>query len=94
MSADPFRDKLARYGLSIDDANTMVMTAVGGDNQTTTIEGRQRYGVSVLACTALPPLAHAFTHFKLHIEPLLLDVKKSRMRTPGVMWIAVTVNAR
>jgi Cu(I)/Ag(I) efflux system membrane protein CusA/SilA len=41
------RDKLARYGLSVDDANTMVMTAVGGDNQTTTIEGRQRYGVSV-----------------------------------------------
>jgi Cu(I)/Ag(I) efflux system membrane protein CusA/SilA len=41
------RDKLARYGLSIDDANMMVMTAVGGDNQTTTIEGRQRYGVNV-----------------------------------------------
>jgi Cu(I)/Ag(I) efflux system membrane protein CusA/SilA len=41
------RDRLARYGLSIDDANTMVMTAVGGDNQTTTIEGRQRYGVNV-----------------------------------------------
>jgi len=41
------RDKLARYGLTVDDANMMVMTAVGGDNQTTTIEGRQRYGVSV-----------------------------------------------
>jgi len=41
------RDQLARYGLSIDDANTMVITAVGGDNQTTTIEGRQRYGVNV-----------------------------------------------
>ncbi len=41
------RDQLARYGLSIDDANMMVMTAVGGDNQTTTIEGRQRYGVNV-----------------------------------------------
>jgi len=41
------RDKLARYGLSVDDANLMVMTAVGGDNQTTTIEGRQRYGVNV-----------------------------------------------
>ena len=41
------RDKLARYGLSVDDANTMVMTAVGGDNQTTTVEGRQRYGVNV-----------------------------------------------
>jgi Cu(I)/Ag(I) efflux system membrane protein CusA/SilA len=41
------RDQLARYGLSVDDANTMVMTAVGGDNQTTTVMGRERYGVSV-----------------------------------------------
>jgi copper/silver efflux system protein len=41
------RDKLARYGLSVDDANMMVMSAVGGDNQTTTVEGRERYGVSV-----------------------------------------------
>jgi copper/silver efflux system protein len=41
------RDKLARYGMSVDDANTMVMTAVGGDNQTTTVEGRERYGVNV-----------------------------------------------
>lgn len=41
------RDRLARYGLSIDDANLMVMTAVGGDNQTVTVEGRERYGVNV-----------------------------------------------
>jgi Cu(I)/Ag(I) efflux system membrane protein CusA/SilA len=41
------RDKLARYGLSIDDANTMVMTAVGGDNQGVTVEGRERYGINV-----------------------------------------------
>ncbi|MEZ4361023.1 MAG: CusA/CzcA family heavy metal efflux RND transporter [Kofleriaceae bacterium] len=41
------RDKLARYGLSIDDANLMVMTAVGGDNQSTTVEGRERYGINV-----------------------------------------------
>jgi len=41
------RDQLARYGLSVDDANTMVMTAVGGDVQTTTVMGRERYGVSV-----------------------------------------------
>jgi len=41
------RDRLARYGLSVDDANMMVMTAVGGDNQTTTFEGRGRYGVNV-----------------------------------------------
>ena len=41
------RDQLARYGLSIDDANMMVMTAVGGDNQSTTVEGRERYGINV-----------------------------------------------
>ncbi len=41
------RDRLARYGLSVDDANAMVMTAVGGDVQTTTVEGRGRYGVTV-----------------------------------------------
>jgi Cu(I)/Ag(I) efflux system membrane protein CusA/SilA len=41
------REQLARYGLSVDDANTMVMTAVGGDNQSTTVEGRERYGINV-----------------------------------------------
>ncbi len=41
------REQLARYGLSVDAANDMVMTAVGGDNQTTTIEGRERYGINV-----------------------------------------------
>jgi Cu(I)/Ag(I) efflux system membrane protein CusA/SilA len=41
------RDHLARYGLTVDDANMIVMTAVGGDNQTTTVEGRERYGVNV-----------------------------------------------
>jgi copper/silver efflux system protein len=41
------RDQLARYGLSIDDANLMVMTAVGGDDQGTTVEGRERYSINV-----------------------------------------------
>ncbi len=41
------RDQLARYGLSIDDANIMVMTAVGGDEQGVTVEGRERYSINV-----------------------------------------------
>ncbi len=41
------RDQLARYGLSIDDANMMVMTAVGGDEQGVTVEGRERYSINV-----------------------------------------------
>jgi Cu(I)/Ag(I) efflux system membrane protein CusA/SilA len=41
------RDELARYGLSIDDANDVVMSAIGGENVTTTVEGRERYPVNV-----------------------------------------------
>jgi Cu(I)/Ag(I) efflux system membrane protein CusA/SilA len=41
------RDELARYGLSIDDAQMVVMSAIGGDTVTTTIEGRERYSVNV-----------------------------------------------
>jgi Cu(I)/Ag(I) efflux system membrane protein CusA/SilA len=41
------REELARYGLSIDDAQMVVMSAVGGDTVTTTVEGRERYSVNV-----------------------------------------------
>ena len=41
------RDQLARYGLSVDDAQMVVMSAVGGDTVTTTVEGRERYAVNV-----------------------------------------------
>src|SRR4029079_6417086 len=41
------RDELARYGLSIDEAQTAVTSAIGGDTVTTTVEGRERYSVNV-----------------------------------------------
>jgi Cu(I)/Ag(I) efflux system membrane protein CusA/SilA len=41
------RDELARYGLTVDEANMVVMSAVGGEPVTTTVEGRERYTVSV-----------------------------------------------
>ena len=41
------RDAIARYGLSIDDVQSVVMNAIGGENVTTTIEGRERYPVNV-----------------------------------------------
>jgi Cu(I)/Ag(I) efflux system membrane protein CusA/SilA len=41
------REQLARYGLSIDEANMVIMTAIGGEPVTTTIEGRERYTVNV-----------------------------------------------
>ena len=41
------REELARYGLTIDQANSIIMSAIGGENVTTTIEGRERYPVNV-----------------------------------------------
>ncbi|MFL5390037.1 MAG: efflux RND transporter permease subunit, partial [Myxococcales bacterium] len=41
------RRELARYGLSVDDAQMAVQSAIGGENVTTTVEGRQRYPVNV-----------------------------------------------
>jgi Cu(I)/Ag(I) efflux system membrane protein CusA/SilA len=41
------RNELARYGLTIDEAQTVVQNAIGGDNVTTTIQGRERYPVNV-----------------------------------------------
>jgi Cu(I)/Ag(I) efflux system membrane protein CusA/SilA len=43
----PRRDQLARYGLTIDQLQTVIATAIGGENVTTTIEGRERYPVNV-----------------------------------------------
>jgi copper/silver efflux system protein len=41
------RDELARYGLSVEEAQAAVQNAIGGENVTTTIEGRERYPVNV-----------------------------------------------
>jgi copper/silver efflux system protein len=41
------REALARYGLSVADAQTALSTAVGGENVTTMIDGRARYPIDV-----------------------------------------------
>ncbi|RII30775.1 MAG: CusA/CzcA family heavy metal efflux RND transporter [Geobacter sp.] len=41
------RDELARYGLTMDEAQAVVQNAIGGDNITTSIQGRERYEVNV-----------------------------------------------
>jgi Cu(I)/Ag(I) efflux system membrane protein CusA/SilA len=41
------REELARYGLSIDEVQDVVQNAIGGENVTTTVEGRERYSVNV-----------------------------------------------
>lgn len=41
------RGELGRYGLTVDDVNMYIETALGGTGITQTVEGRQRFSVSV-----------------------------------------------
>tara|TARA_R100000353_G_scaffold176098_2_gene148828 strand:- start:3354 stop:7106 length:3753 start_codon:yes stop_codon:yes gene_type:complete len=41
------RDRLARYGITIEDVQQILQVAVGGMQITQTVEGRERYGVRV-----------------------------------------------
>jgi len=41
------RTAIARYGLTVDDVQQTIMTAIGGENVSTTIEGRERYPINI-----------------------------------------------
>ncbi|PKN32975.1 MAG: CusA/CzcA family heavy metal efflux RND transporter [Deltaproteobacteria bacterium HGW-Deltaproteobacteria-19] len=47
LDIDWNRDELARYGLSVDQAQQSVQNAIGGDNVAVAIQGRERYSVNV-----------------------------------------------
>jgi Cu(I)/Ag(I) efflux system membrane protein CusA/SilA len=47
LNIEPNRAALARYGLMVEDVQEVVMTALGGETVTTTVEGRERFTVNV-----------------------------------------------
>jgi Cu(I)/Ag(I) efflux system membrane protein CusA/SilA len=47
LNIDVRRPDLARYGLNVDDVNQTVETALGGSPIGNTVEGRQRFSISV-----------------------------------------------
>ena len=47
LNIEPDREQLARYGLGVGDLMDVVGAALGGEMVTTTVEGRERYGVTV-----------------------------------------------
>ncbi|MDV6344692.1 CusA/CzcA family heavy metal efflux RND transporter [Nitrosomonas sp. Is37] len=47
LDIEPDRMALARYGLAVGDLLEVITTALGGETITTTVEGRERYGVTV-----------------------------------------------
>jgi Cu(I)/Ag(I) efflux system membrane protein CusA/SilA len=47
LNIEPDRTQLARYGLAVGDLQDVIGAALGGEMVTTTVEGRERYGVTV-----------------------------------------------
>ncbi|MBE0546779.1 MAG: efflux RND transporter permease subunit [Rubrivivax sp.] len=47
LDIEPNREQLARYGLSVGELLDVIGTALGGEMVTTTVEGRERFGVTV-----------------------------------------------
>lgn len=43
-----------------------------------------------LKMVALPRLSHAFTHYKLHIEPRVITIKNHPDDNAGVVWMAIS----
>ncbi|RWU08097.1 efflux RND transporter permease subunit [Pedobacter chitinilyticus] len=66
LAIDIKREELARYGLNVDDVNQVVETALGGASIGNTIEGRQRFSISVR-------LAQAYRNSVAQIERIPLQ---------------------
>jgi len=47
LDVEPDRLELARYGLAVGDLLSVISAALGGEMVTTTVEGRERFGVTV-----------------------------------------------
>ncbi|HUI07016.1 MAG TPA: efflux RND transporter permease subunit [Verrucomicrobiae bacterium] len=43
----PKREALARYGLTVEDVQDVIMSAIGGETVSHTVEGRERYTINV-----------------------------------------------
>lgn len=70
LTIDVNREALGRYGLTIDDVNETIETAIGGSPVGQTIEGRQRFSIAVR-------LAHDYRNN-------LGDLKRIPLKTPNV----------
>jgi Cu(I)/Ag(I) efflux system membrane protein CusA/SilA len=90
LDFDLRREALARYGLTVDDVNEVVMSGVGGENLTVTVEGRERYPVNVRYARELrddlPELERVLVATPSGAQVPLAQLADLRVRTgPGMI---------
>ena len=69
------RDQIARYGLSVQDVEMVIESAIGGANITTTIEGRERFPVNV--------------RYQRHYRSDINTIRRTLISTPGGVQIPI-----
>jgi copper/silver efflux system protein len=74
------REAAARYGLSVDDVQEVIQSAVGGMNVTTTVEGRERYPVNVRYSREL---RHNITELRRVLVPITMGGSQPSGMSPG-----------
>ena len=78
------RDAISRYGLSVDDVNSVIASALGGVNATTAIDGRRRFSVNVR-------FAQDYRHNLEDIKGILIESAQSgSIPLSAVADIAIT----
>ena len=100
LNIDPDRAQLARYGLMITDVQDVIATALGAETVTTTVEGRERYTVSIryprelrsdpqsIATQVLIPLANGGTVPLGEVAKVELAKGPSTIRTENAQLAA------
>ena len=83
------RDELARYGLSVAEAQEAITAAIGGEEISTTVEGRERYTVNVRYARELrdelPELEKVFVATPAGAQIPLSAIAEIRMTTGPAM---------
>lgn len=83
LDFDLNRQQLARFGLTVDEVQEMIMYAVGGENVTTLIEGRQRTPVNIRLARdfrdSIPKLKQLLVSTPLGVQVPLGDLAEFRM---------------
>jgi len=69
------REEAARYGLTVGDIQEVIMTALGGDNVTQTVEGLKRYPVNI--------------RYPRELRDNLEDIKRLLIPTPAGAQIPI-----
>lgn len=99
LNVDPDRAQLARYGLMVGDVQSVIAMALGAEPVTTTVEGRERYTVSIryprdyrsdpeaIATQVLIPLADGGTVPLGEVAKVSRDQGPSSIRTEDAQLV-------